>query len=92
MGSGSPFDLFRTMLTPGQLTTDHGTTDYGTTDYAMLVRVLAVGSPVVRGLESTERRSEGVGEDVAEALVALALADAVALTQAFDADGGVSHG
>ena len=41
--------------------------------------------------ESAERRSEGVGEDVAEGLVALALADAVACAQALDANGNVIH-
>jgi hypothetical protein len=86
------------------VTTDHGvggTTGQLTTDYRPLVRALAA-----RGLESAEgsvsrlrippesaeRSNEGVGDDVAEGLVALARADAVACAKVLDPNGNVTHG
>jgi hypothetical protein len=42
-------------------------------------------------VETAKRSSEDVGDDVAEGVVALALADAVAFAQALDANGEVSH-
>lgn len=43
------------------------------------------------GAQAAERSNRSIGDDITQGAVAFLLADAVALAQAFDFDGDVTH-